>query len=106
MSRGSATAGPVTRALTIAAVALAIAWLLLILVWPDAPFTLTFDDAYYYFGIARNVADGHGSTFDGINSTNGYHPLWLALCVPVFAAGLDDLIAVRVLLQPATDGHA
>ncbi len=98
MSRGSATTEPVTRALTIAAVAIVVAWLLLIAVWPDAPFTLTFDDAYYYFGIARNVAEGHGSTFDGINQTNGYHPLWLAISVPVFAVGFDDLVAVRVLL--------
>lgn len=93
MSRWTAT-----RALTVAALAVAAAWLLLLAVWPNAPFTLTFDDAYYYFGIARNVADGHGSTFDGINQTNGYHPLWLALSVPFFAIGLDDLVAVRVLL--------
>ena len=49
------------------------------LLWHDAPFALTFDDAFYYFGIARNVAHGHGSTFDGINPTNGYHPLWMLI---------------------------
>jgi len=34
------------------------------------------DDAYYYLTIARNLAAGVGSTFDGIHKTNGYHPLW------------------------------
>jgi hypothetical protein len=73
-------------------------WLLVVLVWRDAPFALTFDDAFYYFGIARNVAHGHGSTFDGINLTNGYHPLWMLLAVPVFGLGLDGTGAARALL--------
>jgi len=42
------------------------------------------DDAFYYFQIARNVAAGLGSTFDGIHATNGYHPLWMAVIVPLF----------------------
>lgn len=40
------------------------------------------DDAFYYFGIARNLAAGRGSTFDGVVPTNGYHPLWLLVCTP------------------------
>lgn len=47
------------------------------------------DDSFYYFEIARNVAAGHGSTFDQISSTNGYHPLWLVLLVPVYGI-IDD----------------
>src|SRR5262245_20471955 len=42
------------------------------------------DDGYYYLQIARNVARGAGSTFDGINATNGYHPLWLLTLVPLY----------------------
>ncbi len=43
------------------------------------------DDAFYYFQIAKNLADGHFSTFDGgITRTNGYHPLWLLLLTPVY----------------------
>ena len=34
------------------------------------------DDAYFYYKTALNYASGAGSTFDGINTTNGYHPLW------------------------------
>jgi hypothetical protein len=88
----------VRRALRISAIAIAGAWLVLLIVWNEAPFALTFDDAYYYFGIARNVAEGHGSTFDQLNSTNGYHPLWLGLAVPVYAVGFDGLAAARTLL--------
>ena len=33
------------------------------------------EDAFYYFQIARNLAEGKFSTFDGgITRTNGYHP--------------------------------
>jgi hypothetical protein len=44
------------------------------------------DDGYYYLQIARQVARGAGSTFDGLHPTNGYHPLWLLGLLPVFAA--------------------
>ncbi len=43
------------------------------------------DDAFYYFQIARNLAEGKFSTFDGgITQTNGYHPLWLLLITPFY----------------------
>ena len=59
----------------------------------------TRDDAYYYFKVAQNISEGHGSTFDGINPTNGYHPLWMAICVPIFALARFDLILpLRILL--------
>lgn len=59
----------------------------------------TRDDAYYYFKVAQNVSEGHGSTFDGLNRTNGYHPLWMAICVPIFAlARIDLILPLRVLL--------
>ena len=59
----------------------------------------TRDDAYYYFKVAQNISKGHGSTFDGINPTNGYHPLWMLVCVPIFALARFDLILpLRVLL--------
>src|SRR3970282_1566041 len=59
----------------------------------------TRDDAYYYFKVAQNISEGHGSTFDGINQTNGYHPLWMLVCIPIFALARFDLILpLRVLL--------
>ncbi len=57
------------------------------------------DDAYYYFKVAQNISEGRGSTFDGLHPTNGYHPLWLLVCVPIFAlARWDVILPLRVLL--------
>ena len=43
------------------------------------------DDAFYYFQIARNMAAGLFSTFDGgITRTNGYHPFWMLLITPFY----------------------
>lgn len=50
------------------------------------------DDSFYYFKTAQNIALGHGSTFDGVHSANGYHPLWMVLILPFFAwLGLGDI---------------
>lgn len=62
------------------------------------------DDAYYYFKVAQNIAEGHGSTFDGINPTNGYHPLWMVICIPIFALARFDLILPLRILLLATAG--
>jgi hypothetical protein len=43
------------------------------------------DDALYYPTVARNIALGLGSTYDGITPTNGYHPLWCWIQVPIAA---------------------
>ncbi len=52
------------------------------------------DDAFYYFQIAYNLAEGRFSTFDGgISQTNGYHPLWLLLITP-FHWALDKEAAL------------
>ena len=56
------------------------------------------DDAYFYFKTASHVAEGHGSTFDGVNRTNGYHPLHLGLLTALSSVvplrGHTGLIAV------------
>jgi hypothetical protein len=57
------------------------------------------DDAFYYYKIAQNITTGQGMTFDGINRTNGFHPLWMAVCVPVFwLARFDLVLPLRVLM--------
>ncbi len=57
------------------------------------------DDAYYYFKIAQNISMGLGSTLDGVHLTNGYHPLWMLICIPIFALARFDLILpLRILL--------
>lgn len=87
-----------TRPLVLAALGAGVAWLAVILLWSDAPFALTFDDAWYYGEIGRNLAHGHGSTFDTINATNGYHPAWQAICVLPRLIGLDGTAAMRAQL--------
>ncbi|RME22092.1 MAG: hypothetical protein D6798_16635, partial [Deltaproteobacteria bacterium] len=59
---------------------------------------LLWDDSFYYLEIARNIAAGRGSTFDGLQPTNGYHPLWMAICVKLFAAGIPETWAPRAVL--------
>jgi len=97
------TTAPVTnrtvrRAMLVGSAIVVGIWLALIAFWGDAPFALSFDDAWYYLTIGRNLANGNGSTFDGINLTNGYHPLWQMISVVPFLVGLDDLAAGRALL--------
>lgn len=72
------------------------------------PIHITREDGFYFYEIARNLAHGAGSTFDGVNPTNGYQPLWLLMLVPVFwvaPSGLDALrlgIVLQGILLAAT----
>ena len=43
----------------------------------------TVDDTYYYLQIARNLADGYGSTFDRVSATNGFQLAWQGFLVPL-----------------------
>lgn len=56
------------------------------------------DDAWYYFEIAERAASGQGLTFDGINVTNGFHPLWMLLLVMLARTGLP-LESVALSIQ-------
>ena len=64
----------------------------------------THDDAFYYFQIASNLAEGKFSTFDGgITRTNGYHPIWLFLITPFYwvfdkEAALFSIKAFEIML--------
>ena len=42
------------------------------------------DDGYYYLQIAYNLSQGRGFSFDGINLTNGFQPLWQLILVPIY----------------------
>ena len=52
------------------------------------------DDMFYYLTAARNVVDGHnppsGVSLDGRSPTNGFHPLWMVICVGVEAVFRDS----------------
>lgn len=51
-----------------------------------------YDDSFYAFKIARNVAAGEGVTFDGVVPTNGFQPLYVFLLVPVYWLAGSDLV--------------
>ncbi|MCC6803026.1 MAG: glycosyltransferase family 39 protein [Anaerolineae bacterium] len=44
------------------------------------------DDAYYYFLTARNIVSGRGASIDGLNPSNGWHPLWMIVNTAVFSS--------------------
>ena len=57
------------------------------------------DDGFFYFKAAQNIVAGKGVTFDGINPTNGFHPLWMLICIPIFAiAGKDLILPLRMIV--------
>ena len=43
------------------------------------------EDGYLALSIARNIGIGHGVTYDGHTPTNGFQPLWVFLCSPLFS---------------------
>ncbi len=63
------------------------------------------DDGFYYLQVARNLARGHGSSFDRVSTTNGYQPLWALALVPLFwfaaspEAGMHAALALAVVLS-------
>lgn len=50
----------------------------------DALANVFFDDSFYYFDIARHLAQDGKITFDGLHGTAGFQPLWLFLITPLF----------------------
>ena len=60
--------------------AVTIAFVLLTIPFHLKPDNFIVDDGYFYLQIARNIALGYGSTFNGVMPTNGYHPLWMLIC--------------------------
>lgn len=52
---------------------------------------LIVEDMFYYLQAARQIAVGNPASLDGIHTTNGFHPLWMLICVGV---------------QSIFDGHA
>jgi hypothetical protein len=67
------------------------------------------DDAFYYLRIAQNVVAGRGMSFDGVTTTNAFHPLHMLLLLPVMALSGSDLIApihASALVSTAIAGAA
>jgi hypothetical protein len=58
------------------------------------------DDFFYYLKIADNLAQGHGSTWNGLVLTNGYHPLWFAL-LAAQSRIFGSVLAVQIFVSLA-----
>lgn len=83
------------------AVALSLA---LVLAWLPVEWTIgrfIYDDMFYYLRVAQHIVAGQGSTFDGIASTNGYHPLWMIICVALALVLSGDMLVHGVLTVAA-----
>jgi hypothetical protein len=50
------------------------------------------DDAFYYLRIAQNVVAGQGWTFDRLAPSNGFHPLYMLMVLPIMALTRGDLV--------------
>ena len=46
-----------------------------------APAKFPADDGFFYPQIAYHIVHGNGSYFNNLYLTNGYHPLWMLVCV-------------------------
>lgn len=55
------------------------------------------DDAMYYLKIAWNLVETGRCTYDGVTRTNGFHPLWLVVLLPVYAVFRDPQVALRAV---------
>ncbi len=55
------------------------------------------DDAFYVFNYASHFANGQGFTVNGVEQTNGVHPLIVAIYAPLyFISGGDKVAAIRL----------
>lgn len=68
--------------------------------WLTTAFVI--DDALYYPLVALNVAGGYGVTYDQLTFTNGFHPLWAAVLLPLaVVAGGDRTLMLRLTFLAA-----
>jgi hypothetical protein len=80
----------------------------LVLAWSPVDHTIgrfIYDDMFYYLNVAENLAAGNGSSFDGVTSTNGYHPLWMAITTGLALVFSGDML-VHAALTVAAALHA
>src|SRR6185437_13823540 len=55
------------------------------------------DDSFFYLQVGRNFALGHGSTFNGLMPTNGYHPLWMLLCAAIYRVFPNRIVGLHLI---------
>jgi len=55
------------------------------------------DDSFFYLQVGRNFALGHGSTFNRLMPTNGYHPLWMLLCAAIYRVFPNRIVGLHMV---------
>jgi 4-amino-4-deoxy-L-arabinose transferase-like glycosyltransferase len=55
------------------------------------------DDSLYGYAVAKNIAIGNGLTYNGIDPTNGFQPLWIFMISPVFLLTDDLNLAINII---------
>ena len=76
----------------------------LAMAWAPVHWTVgrfVYDDMFYYLRIAEHIVAGEGVTFDGKAPTNGFHPLWMLICVLLAALASGNLLVHAVLTVAA-----
>jgi hypothetical protein len=57
------------------------------------------EDGYYVLTVARHIGLGQGVTYDGATPSNGFQPLWVFLCAPLFWLSDGDRVSgIRCVL--------
>jgi 4-amino-4-deoxy-L-arabinose transferase-like glycosyltransferase len=56
------------------------------------------DDALYYLVIAENILAGQGVVFDGVTATNGFHPLFMGICLALKLLFPGELTVLPMML--------
>jgi hypothetical protein len=77
----------------------------LLISWQDVTLLverIVLDDSFYGYKIAMNIASGNGLTYNGIDTTNGFQPLWVFIITPVFLFIKNIYLAVNVILTIET----
>ncbi|VGO18291.1 hypothetical protein [Pontiella sulfatireligans] len=55
------------------------------------------DDGLYYPKLAQTIAAGGECSYDGVTATNGFHPLWLLVLLPVYALFSDPWVSLKAV---------
>jgi hypothetical protein len=77
------------------------------LAWLPIPMIIDhilYEDFYYYLKVAQNISIGAGVTLDGEAITNGFHPLWMIVCI-IAQTISTPLNAVYIVLSFASLLH-
>ncbi len=76
-----------------------IGFILLVLPAILKPWQFPSDDSFFYLQVAHNIVAGNGSTFNQITTTNGYHPLWMGICIVLaLIADNDKLLLLKYVV--------